>query len=108
MQANGAEMLRLACCLTTERGIAVCAPIHDAILIEAPVNELEARVEQAHELMAEASRVVLAGFELRSEAKLIQYPERYQDPRGARMWQLVWDSIAVKGAEPETRALAHL
>ena len=25
VQANGAEMLRLACCLATERGIAVCA-----------------------------------------------------------------------------------
>ena len=27
MQANGAEMLRLACCFTTEAGIKVCAPI---------------------------------------------------------------------------------
>ena len=34
MQANGAEMLRLACCLATERGIAVCCPVHDALLIE--------------------------------------------------------------------------
>ena len=33
MQANGAEMLRIACCLTTERGIEVCAPVHDAVLI---------------------------------------------------------------------------
>ena len=33
MQANGAEMLRLACCLATERGIEVCAPVHDAVLI---------------------------------------------------------------------------
>ena len=31
MQANGAEMLRLACCLATERGIEVCAPVHDAV-----------------------------------------------------------------------------
>src|SRR3954464_13305113 len=37
MQANGAEMLRLACCLATERGIRVCAPVHDALLIEAPL-----------------------------------------------------------------------
>ena len=36
MQANGAEMLRLACCFATERGVRVCAPVHDAILIEAP------------------------------------------------------------------------
>ena len=34
MQANGAEMLRLACCLATERGIEVCAPVHDALLVE--------------------------------------------------------------------------
>ena len=32
MQANGAEMLRLACCLATERGVQVCAPVHDAVL----------------------------------------------------------------------------
>ena len=38
MQANGAEMLRLACCLATERGIQVCAPIHDAVLICAPLE----------------------------------------------------------------------
>ena len=27
MQANGAEMLRLACCISTEAGIEVCAPV---------------------------------------------------------------------------------
>jgi DNA polymerase-1 len=32
MQANGAEMLRLACCYAVERGIRVCAPVHDAVL----------------------------------------------------------------------------
>src|SRR5262249_55505267 len=37
MQGNGSEMLRLACCLATEQGIRVCWPVHDAILIEAPV-----------------------------------------------------------------------
>ena len=38
MQANGAEMLRLACCLGTERGIEICAPVHDAVLICAPLS----------------------------------------------------------------------
>jgi DNA polymerase-1 len=36
MQANGAEMLRMACCLGTEQGIEICAPVHDAVLICAP------------------------------------------------------------------------
>ncbi len=39
--------------------------------------------------MAEASRVVLSGFELRSDAKIVRYPDRYTDPRGEKMWETV-------------------
>ena len=56
MQANGAEMLRLACCLATERGLAVCAPVHDAILIEAPRADIEEHVAALQACMREASR----------------------------------------------------
>jgi DNA polymerase I len=59
MQANGAEMLRLACCLATEQGIEVCAPVHDAVLICAPLDRLDADVKQMQEAMREASRIVL-------------------------------------------------
>ena len=76
MQANGAEMLRLACCLATEHGIEVCAPVHDAVLICAPVDRLDADVERMQEAMREASRIVLDGFELGTDAKLIRYPDR--------------------------------
>jgi DNA polymerase I len=89
MQANGAEMLRLACCFASERGIRICAPVHDAILIEAPISELDQAVDQARAAMAEASAIVLGGFKLRTEAKVIRYPERYLDPRGQRMWETV-------------------
>jgi hypothetical protein len=104
-QANAAEMLRLACCLTTERGIEVCAPIHDALLVEANDEEIESTVEATKSAMAEASRVVLGGFELRTDSKIIRYPERYSDPRGERMWNTVsrllaapWD--VAPGADP--------
>jgi DNA polymerase I-like protein with 3'-5' exonuclease and polymerase domains len=89
MQANGAEMLRLACCLATERGVRVCAPIHDALLIEAPLEGLDEAVLVAEEAMAEASRVVLGGFELRTDKKIIRYPDRYKDRRGEKMWNTV-------------------
>jgi DNA polymerase I-like protein with 3'-5' exonuclease and polymerase domains len=69
MQANGAEMLRLACCLATERGIKVCAPVHDAILIEALLPELDEAVEKVQLAMSQASAIVLSGFRLRSEDK---------------------------------------
>ena len=51
MQANGAEMLRIACCLATQRGIKIIAPVHDAILVEGPaddINDVVSRPEEMH------------------------------------------------------------
>jgi hypothetical protein len=74
MQANGAEMLRVACCLATERGIEVCAPVHDAVLICAPLDQLEKDIAGMRAAMAEASKIVLGGFELRTDATRTLYP----------------------------------
>ncbi|MEK9702119.1 MAG: DNA polymerase, partial [Deltaproteobacteria bacterium] len=95
MQANGAEMLRIACVLMTEAGIRVCAPVHDALLIEAPLEELDERVGQAQELMREASRQVLGDFELTTDADIYRYPERYRDEeRGGKFWDKVMDLLS--------------
>ncbi|MDA0577488.1 MAG: DNA polymerase [Verrucomicrobia bacterium] len=93
MQANGAEMLRIACILLTEAGIRVCAPVHDALLIEAPLDELDEAIATAKSLMKEASRIVLDGFELGSDVKAFRYPERYMDKRGVVMWNTVMNLI---------------
>jgi DNA polymerase family A len=89
MQANGAEMLRLACCLCTERGIDVCAPVHDALVVEADVDRIEVVVAQTQAAMEEASLLVLPGFPLRTEATIVRYPDRYHDPRGSQIWESV-------------------
>jgi DNA polymerase I len=106
MQAHGAEMLRLACCLATERGIEVCAPVHDAVLIAAPIGEIEAAVAVTREAMAEASRIVLDGFEVRTDAKVTRYPQRFTDPRGRRMWGVVNQLIEEAGATTARREVA--
>jgi hypothetical protein len=93
MQANGSEMLRLACCLATERGIEVCAPVHDAVLICAPLDRLDDDIAGMRACMAEASRAVLGGFELGTDATVVRYPDRYADKRGARMWAEVTSLI---------------
>ena len=93
MQANGAEMLRIACILLTEAGIRVCAPVHDALLIEAPLTELDEATATAKALMKESSRIVLDGFELGSDVKEYRYPERYMDKRGVVMWNTVMNLI---------------
>jgi hypothetical protein len=39
--------------------------------------------------MAQASRDILNEFELRTDVKLVKYPERYLDKRGVEDWRLV-------------------
>lgn len=91
MQANGAEMIRLACSFATEKGIRVCAPVHDALLIEAPVDELDAAIEITRACMKRASEMVLQakGFSLDTDVKKVIYPDRYEDEDGEDMWNTV-------------------
>jgi DNA polymerase I len=100
MQANGAEMLRLACCLATERGIEVCAPVHDAVLITAPLERLDTEVVRMQSAMAEASRLVLDGFELASDVAAVRHPDRYADERGGVMWRRVMSLLDRVDGEP--------
>lgn len=92
MQAHGAEILRLAVCLCLENGVRVIAPVHDALLIEAPAGGIEKEVWKAQWLMTEASRYVI-DFPISTEAKIIRHPDHYTDPRGDLMWRAVWEVI---------------
>jgi hypothetical protein len=89
MQAHGAEMLRIAACLATERAIPICAPVHDALLGEGSTDEIEDVAARLQQCMREGSLLVLPNFPLRTEAKIVRYPNRFIDPRGREMWQLV-------------------
>lgn len=101
VQATGAEMLRLACCLTTERGIDVCAPVHDALLVEGPADSIQEVVTATQDAMSEAAEIVLGGFKLRTDTKTIGPGERYLDPRGAKMWETVSRLLAeLQSANP--------
>lgn len=94
VQSCGADILRITCILAARHGIKLLAPIHDAVLIEAPIERIEADVALMQEIMRRASRIVLnadpAGtHELRTDAAITRYPERYSDPRGAAIWARV-------------------
>ena len=87
MQAHGSEMLRLACCMGTETGIEIAAPVHDAILIVAPLERLDDDVRHMSEIMMEASEIVLDGYRLDNDAEIVRYPDRYMDEdRGRKIW----------------------
>jgi DNA polymerase I len=92
MQSHGAEMLRIACCLATERGVSVCAPVHDALLIEAPLDQIDDAVATTRGVVAEAAAAVLGpGVWIDTDVDIVRYPDRYSDPRG----QVMWDRVMV-------------
>jgi DNA polymerase I len=68
--------------------------VHDAVLICAPLDHLAEDIARMRAAMAEASRIVLAGFELGTDAHVVGYPDRYMDSRGAAMWAQVIALIA--------------
>jgi DNA polymerase-1 len=99
MQANGAEMLRLACCLATERGISVCAPVHDAVLVEGDADLIDDTIIATRKAMADASRIVLGGLEIDTDLELIEWPNRYSDDRGRVMWERVSELLERQGGQ---------
>lgn len=60
-QATGAEMLRIAVMEMMSRGVQVCCPIHDAVLIQAPVENIDSAVNEARASMDAASALLLDG-----------------------------------------------
>ena len=90
VQGNGAEMLRLAIIKMHENKIQVAAPVHDAVLIEGDIQKADLTVAKAQSCMLEASKIILSGFHLESEAKVVAYPHRYRDEdRGGGFWNTV-------------------
>jgi DNA polymerase I-like protein with 3'-5' exonuclease and polymerase domains len=81
MQSNGAEMLRLACCLATERGVSVCAPVHDALLVEAPASEIKDAVAETRAAMAQAAQAVLEGVEIGTDVAVVRSPKDLSEIR---------------------------
>jgi DNA polymerase-1 len=88
IQTGAAEMLRIAFGLAEANGVRVIAPVHDAALIEAPVEDIQIHVAIMRECMELASAKVLGGFRVPTSHEIVTYPDRYRDEkdREALMW----------------------
>jgi len=95
MQGNGADILRVAICLCLENNVRVIAPVHDAILIESTIDDIDRDVVKTSKLMSRAAECVV-NFPLRVEAKTIKYPDHYSDRRGDVMWKSIWEVVDVE------------
>jgi hypothetical protein len=70
MQANASEMLQLASIFVHHAGVSIVGLVHDALLID----DIEHAVVEAESAMQRASELVLDGFPLLTETKIIRYP----------------------------------
>ena len=89
VQGCGAEIMRLAHCFLYEAGITVNVPVHDAFLIESAADDLEDVAQEARRQMERASEIVLQGYRIRTEARLLRHPDRLIEDRGQAMWHRV-------------------
>ena len=91
MQAHGAEMLRLACIYGAEKGLAICAPLHDAIFVVAKLEEEEQALAELRECMEQAARDLI-GVPIPIEFFVTRYPDRFV-PDDKPMALVVWDKM---------------
>jgi DNA polymerase I-like protein with 3'-5' exonuclease and polymerase domains len=85
MQAGGADILHVAHALCLVRGLPVIGTIHDSIMLEVPLDDLEPITTLAVATLEEASEIVL-GTTVRVDVSVIRAPGRYRDERGQAMW----------------------
>jgi hypothetical protein len=60
-------------------------------MVEAPVDEIDATVARTQQLMGQASRDLLRGFEVGTDAEIVRFPDRYMEDRGRKIWDPVMD-----------------
>jgi DNA polymerase-1 len=94
IQSTGSEIMRVACILAERRGVRVVCPVHDAFMAEGDVDQIEDVSMELDRVMRDASRVVLRGYELRTDWQIVRPGERFYDKRGVKMWETVTKLVA--------------
>jgi hypothetical protein len=91
-QASGADAMRIAAIAATEAGIRVCAPVHDAFWILAPIDQIDQTIVQMQDFMTRAGAAVSGGLPITASVKFkVLAPAnlgavRRLGDRGFEMW----------------------
>ena len=86
MQAAGADILRQLCIQLDQGGLELCAPIHDAVLVECDAVQADEVTEAVRAEMVSAAAVVLGDDRIKTDATIVRHPDRYMDERGETLW----------------------
>jgi hypothetical protein len=94
MQSTGAEILHATCILAERRGIEIVAPVHDALMAQCPLEEVEDVSAALDRCMRDASALVLRSYELPTDEQRILPGQSYFDERGEAMWTTVTNLLS--------------
>ena len=82
-----------------EAGIRLCGPIHDAILVECAITEIDQAINRVTRIMVEATRLVLNDGQalhvgdligdVRVDHKVYAHPIHINEGRDNAVWQLI-------------------
>ncbi len=97
VQGNGAELMRLAARHGHDAGVEVLACVHDAFLVQAPLDKIDDAVRRMESAMGKASAYLLDGLVLRTKVEIFRHPAHFVDPDGAEMWALVLSMLGLTG-----------
>ena len=99
IRSTGSEILHVACVLAERRGISIVAPVHDAVMVEAPAEQATDVSAALDRVMRDAAVVVLRGYELPTDVKMVAAGRRYFDERGEAMWNTISRLITKREAQ---------
>lgn len=94
IQSTGSEILHVLCVLAERRGIKIVAPVHDAVIAEAALGEIDEVSAALDRAMRDASALVLRGYELPTDSQIVRPGEHFYDERGEAMWNTVTGLLA--------------
>jgi DNA polymerase-1 len=99
VQTAGGEILRQTCCMVVEADIKLCAIIHDAILVESKITEVDQTIDRTKRAMIEATRLVLNDGnvlqvgdvlgDVRVDAEVYAHPTHFEGSRDSPVWKLI-------------------
>ena len=96
MQAGGAELMRAVTIELIKTGVMLVAQVHDAFVIEAGIESIDEETARTHQIISKVSRAIF-GKPLKSEAKIVRYPDRYIDEDAGPMLRTLGEVLAGYG-----------
>ena len=95
MQATAGDILRVAAAAVVERGHRLVFPLHDALLVECDLAQVEDASRDVAACMEEAASVVLGGFRIPADVEVVRPGENLRGKQGHALWGEVSKHLAL-------------